>query len=277
MIAVGSPEEEAKMKTINVIRGTAIFVSLFLIIEPAQANAMIPVIVGSRVAMVVALIPVVLIEGFILARYGLGIGQSLWATFLANTASTIAGIPVAIALEVCFCDTLYSEDDSKFSDWTVNEVAFSCFVLFFAMSYGIESWVARSVVENIGQRSINQAVFYGNLTTYSIILIAIIALWICNRSGISLKKRNTVVHKFEPKRKPVEDDFFQFEMDLDWEKALDDLERDPNKKSKLPVANESKANGTDPEAIGKVLPYRLPVNKSTTDDKSLDREKEMTS
>ena len=68
---------------------------------PAHADAGVPMLFVTWPAMLLALIPIVLIEAWILKpRLRLGTRKSLWLASLANLASTIVGIPVAWVLLV---------------------------------------------------------------------------------------------------------------------------------------------------------------------------------
>ncbi len=70
----------------------AIFLLAMLLPVPAIANVGLPVFFGVTVVMVVALIPVILLEGiFIKKIVKIGFKKALGISFLINTISTIAG------------------------------------------------------------------------------------------------------------------------------------------------------------------------------------------
>lgn len=75
------------------------FLAVFLMASPAEANVMIPLIGFTWIGMVLALVPVIVVETLILwARVGLTFWHSTGVVTAASLASTLVGIPIACLL-----------------------------------------------------------------------------------------------------------------------------------------------------------------------------------
>ncbi len=72
---------------------------VFLVPAPAYANAVIPMIFVTLPAMIVALLPIIAIESYVVWSWiGASAWYSVWVVSVANVASTLIGIPVTWVL-----------------------------------------------------------------------------------------------------------------------------------------------------------------------------------
>ena len=80
----------------NLMRAGAVAVAVFLFSAPAYANDAIPFVAGSWIGMVLLLIPITIIEAFVLwLRLDISILNAVGAATVANLASTFVGIPIS--------------------------------------------------------------------------------------------------------------------------------------------------------------------------------------
>lgn len=88
--------------------------SVLAFAPPAHTNMGIPPLFFlSWVAMVVALIPVIIVETIVLSmRAGVWFWESVLTTLVANLATTLLGIPLALILHATFRG-LYSEEPER--------------------------------------------------------------------------------------------------------------------------------------------------------------------
>ena len=132
-----------------------IFGAVLLFAPPAHANVMIPVIVAGWFGMFLALIPVILIEWVVLTRAGAHIWESLLAMSVANLGSTLAGIPLAIVLEIVVATNtpLYHEssdtEDTWFREWMLPVGGVLLLIPFFLLSWWIEAPIAAWILDDL--------------------------------------------------------------------------------------------------------------------------------
>ncbi len=152
-----------------------IFGVVLLFAPPAHANVMIPVIVAGWFGMFVALVPIIVIEWVVLTRMGAHIWESLLAMSVANLGSTLAGIPLAIALEIVVAmnTSLYHETsdakDTWFREWMLPACGVLLLVPFFLMSWWIEAPIAAWILDDLPAKFVNSAVRDANLVTYGLL------------------------------------------------------------------------------------------------------------
>jgi len=165
-----------------------IFGAVLLFAPPAHANVMIPVIVAGWFGMFLALIPVILIEWVVLTRAGAHIWESLLAMSVANLGSTLAGIPLAIVLEIVVATNtpLYHEssdtEDTWFREWMLPVGGVLLLIPFFLLSWWIEAPIAAWIVDDLPAQFVNSAVRDANLVTYGILAtllstVLVMAIW----------------------------------------------------------------------------------------------------
>ena len=152
-----------------------IFCVVLLFPPSAHANAMVPIIVTGWFGMFLALVPIILIEWVVLTRAGAHIWQSLLAMSAANLGSTVAGIPLAIALEIVVLagTPLYDESwdpkDTWFREWMLPAGAVLLLVPFFLMSWWIEAPIAAWILDDHPTQFVDSAVRDANLITYGLL------------------------------------------------------------------------------------------------------------
>ena len=91
-----------------------VFLAVLAFAPPANANVFLPPLFFlSWVAMVLALIPVIIVETIVLSmRAGVWFWESVLTTLVANLATTLLGIPLALILHATFRG-LYSEEPER--------------------------------------------------------------------------------------------------------------------------------------------------------------------
>ncbi len=152
-----------------------VFLCVLLFATPAHANAMIPVIVAGWFGMFVALVPIIVIEWVVLSRIGAHVWESLLAVSVANLGSTLAGIPLAIVLEIVVAmnTSLYHETsdtkDTWFREWMLPVRGVLLLVPFFLMSWWIEAPIAAWILDDLPAQLVNSAVRDANLVTYGLL------------------------------------------------------------------------------------------------------------
>jgi hypothetical protein len=176
------------MKTrTKLMRGTAIFASVLLVASPAQANAALPiVVVFGWFALVLALIPIILIECFVLARVGAHPGWSLLAMSVANLASTLAGFPIAVVLDALLnkftpinkapWEVRYWQ--KWYRDWMEPPGVGLILSAFCLLSWGIEAPIAVWILDDLPSQVVTLAVRDANLVTYGLLAAPLVAFFV---------------------------------------------------------------------------------------------------
>jgi len=170
-----------------------LFYSVVLLIASqgiCMADAGLPMIFMTMPTMVVALIPVILIESVVIQKYlKIRFGYILKITILQNVVSTIFGIPIVWFILVVIqiitgggsaygLDTLgkqflavtwqapwlipYEEDFG----WMIPAATLTLLVPFFFASWKIEYYVAQLVYKEIGSKTLNHATRNANFISY---------------------------------------------------------------------------------------------------------------
>jgi hypothetical protein len=166
------------------------FGTVLLVSAPAHANVMIPIIVGGWFGMFFALIPIIVIESIVLVWVGAGVGSAVLSMAVANLASTIAGVPLAIVLEFVVMaltqGALYDESWDGSGKWFNEKLLPIGLVLllipFFLLSWWIEAPIALWFLDEIPVQTVDHAVRDANLLTYGILALLVggalsIAVW----------------------------------------------------------------------------------------------------
>jgi hypothetical protein len=171
---------------------------------PFLADAGLPMIMLTLPAMVVALVPVIVIEGLLCKKWlGLTTRQAISSNALSNVASTIVGVPLAWAILVGLeFGTMSSPALQNWNsplatavsfvlssawigpvegsqDWMIPAATLVLLVPFFFASYFVEYQVIRSMVGKFETRGtlltaprVKAAVRNANLVTYGIMFLA---------------------------------------------------------------------------------------------------------
>lgn len=147
--------------------GLVALVVVLLAATPAEANGGVgALILVAPVLAVVVLLPIVLIETYVLSSWvGLSGWAALWVASVANLASTLVGIPITLLL---------LPPGSDETDWeeapSVSPAHCLLYVtLFWAASWVIEYQVSAWLLPGAEPHQVNAGVFYGNLATYGIL------------------------------------------------------------------------------------------------------------
>lgn len=165
---------------------------LFLLSIPslAFADAGLPMIVLTFPAMLVALIPIVVIEGVIYRRsFDVNYKSALGASFVSNLVSTIVGVPFAwlllfgvemlttqgaalgldsllkkiIAVTLQAAWLIPYENDLY---WMIPVAAMVGFIPAFFISVYLERWIVRKFFRSIDKIKLNKTVWRANIKSY---------------------------------------------------------------------------------------------------------------
>ena len=177
-----------------------VFLAVLLIASPAHANTILPLFFMSWMAMVLALLPIIVIETIVLSvRAGTSLWESILVASVGNLASTFIGIPVALILHAIFRASLDDtpkrlrtawekfrmvvwhvqyvyDEEGRLPDWMWLGGCLVLVVPFFLASWLSESWVARILLDGYSARGLDQAVFGANLVTYGLLVALLSAL-----------------------------------------------------------------------------------------------------
>lgn len=168
------------------------------------ANAGFPTIMAQVPLMVLALIPTVLIEGYVILRATrLTTRKAFTTTTVANLASTFVGIPLAwvfmylVAMATHFgfrgqpisqilkvvLSAAWADPGMDDHAWKVHLAMLVMQIPAFVLSVLIERWVFRAYYPTIDRKLIGRAVLTANAITYAL-LCAMFACWLAVTYGL---------------------------------------------------------------------------------------------
>jgi hypothetical protein len=185
-------------------------VLIFCLPVSAWADVGLPMIVPMGFLMIVALLPIIGVEAWVLSiRLDVGFGAALAASGAANAVSTVVGIPVTWLFGVTAVKTvsglvprsnaawkkllsvvvsnlfwLVGSDAERNSGWIIPSAELVFLVPFFFLSWWIGSLVVSGMLEGADADRINSAVFVANLLSY--MLLAFVPMWFLIRSRNTL-------------------------------------------------------------------------------------------
>jgi hypothetical protein len=168
---------------------------------PAFADIGVPLIFVTFPGMIIALIPIIFIEAYIIKKAGVLYKLALKWTALANVVSTLIGIPLAsIALAVPGIVTgggrgyaykietfwgkisavtwqaasfvMYESDPNP--HWMIPVATLMLLIPFFGASYLIERAILRRGIKTVSQKEIDQRCFKANIVSY--LLLALVPI-----------------------------------------------------------------------------------------------------
>jgi hypothetical protein len=164
---------------------------VFCITSPAFADAGVPLAMVADPMMLIALIPIIVIEGYVIHKsLRLNIKKSYGCTTISNLVSTVIGIPLTslvLTLLGIFADggSAYGINswkgvlmslvvkatwlDPQEPTWLITAALMILLIPFFFISWFIEYKISRFYLRKdtaITSREINAAVFKGNLLSY---------------------------------------------------------------------------------------------------------------
>jgi hypothetical protein len=149
--------------------GLAVGVSVALAPAVAQANSGIGLFMPAAMANVVALIPVVILEGLILWRLlRVTAKRGFYLSLIANLASTLVGFAIGVPFDVMMGGG--GPPDSGLG------VSISLFVMFW-LSWWIEAKVVRRMQKADPATRAGRATFFANVASYAV-LIALALIFI---------------------------------------------------------------------------------------------------
>lgn len=180
------------------------FSGLLLIIvsaSPAYADAGVPMIFVTFPGMLIALIPVVGIESYVLKHaLGLTISRPIKTSAITNSVSTIIGIPLTwlllvVAQMVTGGGRAYGIDTvfQKFLSvtwqapwlipyesqlyWMIPAATLVLLIPFFFVSWFIEHQVAKRILMEISSVRVNRSIFRANLISYTLLALFVLGIW----------------------------------------------------------------------------------------------------
>ncbi len=184
--------------------GLSVFIAVLLFAPPAHANMGVPMIFITLPVMLVALIPIIGIEAYVLLeRLGLSFWKSVEVASAANFGSTVIGTPVtwfllllvdlfagggsgygigtakAKFLTVTLGAPWLPPYEDKTMNWIVPAAGFVLLIPFFFASWLIEYKVGIWILDEMNADNVSSAVLMGNLITYGILaaLVAAVTLY----------------------------------------------------------------------------------------------------
>lgn len=167
----------------------ALFV--FLVPKPALANVGLPMLVWTMPVMIVALLPIIVIEAYVIKKIcALQIKKSLIYSGIANLVSTFTGIPTSYIILVVTHIPLASALSSmtEINPWTdvfINFLWMSplseawmymvammiLLVPFFFVSWWTEYFVVQKLNKSLEKKLLKTAFFKANLLTYALLML----------------------------------------------------------------------------------------------------------
>ena len=170
------------------IIGVFILCAALLSTTPAHANVMVPLACTGWFGMLILLIPISIIEGYVLMYAGIGGGRSLRYSAFANITSTLAGFPLALYCDVIIDRKTSLYDMSPSPETIKNEPStrwfltmfLLLFVFCFFLSWVIEALVVMKMAAHLPRWDVIGAVLGANLVTYGLITLILGAwmLWV---------------------------------------------------------------------------------------------------
>ncbi len=175
------------MKRSNVRRGFLVVLFVLFAATPAHANVILPIVTVGWFGMFYALIPIILIEWLVVAQVGGYSGRSFFAVGTANLASTIAGVPFSLVVEVMMINLIgfdvtleaakHDHAPEKFFTWEKFRLApvwgLIALVPFFLLSWWLEAVVAGWILDDLPGGVLNTAIRDANLVTYAILALLV--------------------------------------------------------------------------------------------------------
>jgi len=169
----------------------------------ANADAGVPMLFVTFPAMLMALMPIIIVETFVLGRMiRVRVLSAIKPVAIANVVSTVVGIPIAWFVLV-FLELLtgggsayglatptqrflavtwqapwldpYGQDLS----WMVPTASLVLLVPFFLVSYWIEALIVSSMMKSFPEKQVRKGVFAANLSSYALLAAFNIAWLVC--------------------------------------------------------------------------------------------------
>ena len=137
----------------------------------ASANAGIGFFFPAAIGLIVAFIPVVIVEGAILSwRLRLGAGRGQWVSFVANLFSTVVGVVLGLAFDLALGALTGSMGGAGQIGFLVS------FFLMFWISWWLETLSAKRSLPGAAPGTVKRATFLANLVSYLALGAAVLFL-----------------------------------------------------------------------------------------------------
>lgn len=191
------------MTKVRCARSMSVGFVAILISGAANADAGVPMLFVTFPAMLIALIPIIVVETFVLGRLVRArVLSAIKPVAIANVVSTVVGIPIAWFVLV-FLELLtgggsayglatptqrflavtwqapwldpYGQDLS----WMIPTASLVLLVPFFFVSYWIEALIVSSMMKSFPEKQVRKAVFAANLSSYALLATFNIAWLVC--------------------------------------------------------------------------------------------------
>jgi hypothetical protein len=167
-------------------------------VPPAFANGGVPMLFETFPQMLIALLPIVALESFLVARrLGMRFRRTLVPVGAGNALSTFVGIPITWAVLVMVESAVgaqgYSVDTPlqkvaaviaqapwlsyyRFDlYWMIPAAALVLLVPFYFVSWGVEYWLVRRMLRTAAPGAVNGAVRNANLASYTVLALVALA------------------------------------------------------------------------------------------------------
>ena len=138
-----------------------------------MANTGIPILFQTFTALVVALIPIVIVETLVV-RNQITISRidAAWSVTVANITSTLAGVGLAFFILVADVPIL---SDNVYGETASNLWSLVIFVPMFFLSVAIELPVVRKMNKSLDRDSLKRAIIYANAGSYLLMSAFLVA------------------------------------------------------------------------------------------------------
>jgi len=148
----------------NRTRLSGLLAALVLLPEQVLANTGVPVLFQTGTGLVLALIPIVIVETLVV-RNQVRISRidATWSVTVANIISTVAGVGLALLILVAEVPML---SDNVYGETASNLWSLALFVPFFFLSVAIELPVVRKMNKSVDRQTFKLAIILANATSY---------------------------------------------------------------------------------------------------------------
>jgi hypothetical protein len=191
------------------VRRVILIAIALLVLEasPAHANVGVPIVFGVWSVMVVALIPIIIIESVILWYVtAVGILKSLWTTSVANLVSTAIGIPLAGSWSLFTPAGWIYEKGERYEGertWEVPAMILALLVPCFLVSWQVELGVIERLLGQPITQIHDRGVLIGNAVSYGLLVLVTVGLimWSLHHRLVGWRKARAQLGMY---RRPAE-------------------------------------------------------------------------
>jgi len=148
----------------NKTRLSGLLPALVLLPGHALANTGVPVLFQTVTGLVLALIPIVIVETLVV-RNQVRISRidAAWSVTVANITSTLAGVGLALLILVAEVPML---SDNVYGETASNLWSLALFVPLFFLSVAIELPVVRKMNKSVDRQTLKRAIIFANAGSY---------------------------------------------------------------------------------------------------------------